>query len=133
QVQDNKQISTPHLLQFQLGDASLSVRPANRHHGKRIAAYNGFQRHLHSEIKMGGDERLYSCNHLLPIEFEGIGEIIEGHAKECFDEQFRQAIQDQFVEGVAPPLASTYEPGAKDTSRSFQQLTVTLPHAVRPL
>src|SRR5207253_8665055 len=32
QVQDNKQIPTSHLLNFQPGDAGVSVRPANRHH-----------------------------------------------------------------------------------------------------
>ena len=82
QIQDNKQIPTPHLLNFQLGDAGLSIRPANRHHREGIAAYNGLQRHLHGEIKMGGDERLHPLDHFPTIEFEGIGEVVEGDAKE---------------------------------------------------
>ena len=97
-VQDNKQIPTPHLLNFQLGDAGLSVGPANRHHREGIAAYNGLQRHLHGEIKMGGDERLHTLDHFSTIEFEGIGEVVEGDAKERLDEPVCQAVQDQFVD-----------------------------------
>src|SRR5207302_3025574 len=86
QVQDNKQIPTPHLPNFQLGDTGLSVRPANRHDREGKAAYNGLQRHLHGEIKMWGNERLHTLNCFSTIEFEGISEVVEGDTKERLDE-----------------------------------------------
>src|SRR5438128_2095051 len=119
-VQDNKQIPTPHLLDFQLGDAGLSVRPADRPYREGIAADNGLQRHLHGEIKMGGNERLYPLDHFSTIQFEGIGEVVEGDAEERLDEPVRQAVQDQFVDGIVTHLTAADESGAKDTIRPFQ-------------
>src|SRR5262245_21625760 len=86
EIQDNKQIPTAHLLDFQFGNAGSSVCPADRHDREGIAPYNSLQRHLHGEIKMGRNERLHTLDHFPTIHLKGIGEIVERDTKKHFDE-----------------------------------------------
>ena len=125
-VEQAEQVTAAHLLETELGFPERPVGPRDRHDRVAVPTDDGLQRHLHGEIKMGGDERLHALDYFSTIEFEGIGEIVEGDAEERLDEPVRQAVQDQFVDRVVMHLAPTYEPRTKNAVRPFQQSTVTL-------
>src|SRR5678809_793032 len=112
-IQTNEQIATAHFFDLQFGVTSAPVTPGNRNDGPSEAAHNGFQRQFDGQVKMRGEERLTTFDHLSSIRFERVGRVVEFDTEEQAKEVVGEAIHKQFYRWIVDDSSAFDEAASK--------------------
>src|SRR5262245_46276667 len=94
-VQNNEEVATAHLFQFQAGDAVHTLLPANRNDFVCVPSRDRLEWQFDGQVEVSRQKRAATLDDIRAVCFEGIGDIVVVKVEEQPNKLMRQPIDHQ--------------------------------------